>query len=230
MDGGTHNTPYETQEEYSDVPLAKDPNGSGFNFWDLLDFLDFSLPELPVLQTAPLFGLTAGGMVVLFVILLIMVILFGLSVFISSKFRTKSTEAITVEEESQIDVKELIKRRETLGNRINEIITFLETSITERSINEAITLGFEQLDLALKEFSKISRPRWLTPREYAEMRIPYFDHESLSLVVEIFYEITYGERTATMNMFNSFLSNIKLMITDQTILSWKSDQKSDMES
>ena len=119
----------------------------------------------------------------------------------------------------------MIKRRETLGKRIDEIITFLETSGNKKSFSEAITLGFEKLDLALKEFSKISRPGWLTPREYAEMRIPYFDHKSLSIAVEIFYEITYGERTATLREFNMFLSSIESMISDQTILRWKSDQE-----
>ncbi len=120
-------------------------------------------------------------------------------------------------------MKEIIKRRATLGRRIENILEFLNKSSMEGNYNKGITEGFEQLDAAMKEFSKISRPGWLTPREYANMRIPYFNHQSLSSAVEIFYRSTYSKLNAMQQDMDEFIKHFQDMISDFSILNWKAD-------
>lgn len=225
LSGGTQNSPYGKQRIYENVPLTRDPDESQFNIWDFLRNLDFSFPEITFPGISPLLGLASGGIMLIVLIIIVMALLFIFSVFISYRFRSEDEEPVIIEEKPQPDLKELIKRRETLGKRINDIIVFLQISADEETFSEGITLGFEKLDLAMKEFSKISRPGWLTPREYAGLKIPYFNHNSMSEAVEIFYEITYGERKATLEEFTSFLFHIKSMVSDHTILQWKTDQE-----
>jgi hypothetical protein len=207
------------------VPLIRESDGSKFDILEFLRNLNLDLPKIPLIGVTPLFGLASGTLFFIFLLIIVMALLFVLSLVISYKFRSEHEKEIVPEKEVPHDLKELIGRRETLGKRIEDIINLLQIAAREKTFSEGITLGFEELDQAMKEFSRISRPGWLTPREYAQLRIPYFNHKSLSEAVEIFYEITYGERKATITEFNSFLGHIESMIRDQSILRWESDQQ-----
>ncbi|MHA1443818.1 MAG: hypothetical protein ACTSR4_03605, partial [Candidatus Hodarchaeales archaeon] len=195
--------------------------GGDFEFpWP--DF-DFDLPEFEIHALTTVLGLTSGGLFIIILLVVILVIIFIASIFISRKIRNSEEEDQSGDERSKIRMKELIKRRVTLGRRIENILAFLNKSSMEGNYNKGITEGYEQLDAAMKEFSKISRPGWLTPREYANMRIPYFNQQSLSSAVEIFYRSTYGKLNATQQDIDEFIKHFQDMITDFSILKWKAD-------
>lgn len=218
--GGTRNSPFDQQKTMDEIPLTDDPDSnSGFSW---IDF-DWNLPEIEIPVLTSILGLTSSGLFIIVLLVVIMIIIFIASIFISRKIRSRQEEDQSSEESSRAHVKELIKRRVTLGKRIEKILTFLNTSSQEGNYTQGITEGFEQLDAAMKEFSKISRPGWLTPREYANMRIPYFDHQSLSSAVEIFYKSTYSKLDATKQDMNAFITFFQSMITDFSILKWKAD-------
>jgi len=218
--GGTNNTPFNHQKEQDKIPLTDDPDSnSGFSWPNF----DWNVPEFDIPVINGLFGLTSGGLFIIVLLILIMIIIFIASVFLSRKIRNNQDKDQSSEETSSTHVKELIKRRITLGRRIENISEFLQASLEKGDYNRGITEGFEQLDVAMKEFSKISRPGWLTPREYANMRIPYFNHQSLSSVVEIFYKSTYSKLNATQQDMNAFIKYFQGMIVDFSILKWKAD-------
>jgi len=218
--GGTNNTPFDRQKQVDEIPLTDDPtSNSGFSWPNF----DFDLPEFEIPVLSGVFGLTTGGLFIIVLLIVTMIIIFIASIFISRKIRNHQEEDQLTDENSKTRVKELIKRRLTLGRRIENIFTFLQVSLEEGDYNKGITKGFEQLDVAMKEFSKISRPGWLTPREYANMRIPYFNHQSLSSVVEIFYKSTYSKLNATQQDMNTFIKHFQDMIVDLSILKWKAD-------
>lgn len=211
---GSNNTPYHKHKEYDEVSLAEDPV-------NLNPFFDFTLPEIEIPVIGGVLGLTEPAIGIIFIIIGIMASLLLLSLV--NSYRQKRKEES--EEEKRPDVSkdiELKVRRLTLGKRIEEIIIFLEECLDGR-FNQGITEGFEKLDLALKEYSKISRPGWLTPREFTLMKIPYFNHDAMILAVEQFYRITYGLKDATLEELKEFIIHFKTMISDESILKWKAD-------
>jgi len=218
--GGTINTPFNQQQRVDKIPLTDDPeSNSGFS-WPNFDW-NFPEFEIPVLDSV--FGLTSNGLFIIVLLVLLMIVLFIASIFISRVIKNYQEEAQSSEEQPSAEMKELIKRRITLGRKIENISAFLQISLQEGDYNKGITEGFEKLDTAMKEFSKISRPGWLTPREYANMRIPYFNHQSLSSAVEIFYKSTYSKLNATQQDMNAFIKHFQDMIVDFSILNWKAD-------
>ncbi|MHA1944555.1 MAG: hypothetical protein ACXAC6_01870 [Candidatus Hodarchaeales archaeon] len=218
--GGTINTPFNQQQEIDTIPLTDDPeSNSGFS-WPNFDWVwpEF---EIPVLNSV--FGLTSSGLFIIVLLVLLMIVLFIASIFFSRVIKNYQEEAQISEEQPNVQMKELIKRRITLGKKIENIAAFLQISLQEGDYTKGITEGFEKLDTAMKEFSKISRPGWLTPREYANMRIPYFNHQSLSSTVEIFYKSTYSKLNATQQDMHAFIKHFQDMIVDFSILNWKAD-------
>ena len=63
--GGTNNTPFDQQKQVDEIPLTDDPESNWGFSWPNFD-LDFPEFEIPVLSGV--FGLTAGG---LFIIVLL---------------------------------------------------------------------------------------------------------------------------------------------------------------
>ncbi|MHA2032721.1 MAG: hypothetical protein ACW98F_19475 [Candidatus Hodarchaeales archaeon] len=217
---GTINTPFDRQQEIDKIPLTEDPE-SNFDFsWFNFDWL-FPEFEIPALNSV--FGLTSSGLFIIVLLVLLMIVLFFASIFISRVLKRYQEEVQSGEEQPSSEMKELIKRRITLGRKIEDISAFLQISLKEGDYKKGITEGFEKLDTAMKEFSKISRPGWLTPREYANMRIPYFNQASLSSAVEIFYRSTYSKLNSTQQDMNAFIKHFKDMIIDFSILKWKAD-------
>ena len=215
---GTINTPFDKQQRVDKIPLTDDPDSnSGFSL------PDFNIPEFDFPVLSSVLGLTGSGLFIIALLVLIMVLLFITSIIVTRVIKNKKEEDQVSEDHADADIKELIKRRITLGNRIESISTFLKISLEEGNYNKGITQGFEKLDTAMKEFSKISRPGWLTPREYANMRIPYFNHQSLSSAVEIFYKSTYSKLNATQKDLEEFINYFQAMIVDFSILKWKAD-------
>jgi hypothetical protein len=213
---GSNNTPYYKQEEYEEVPLAEDPimQPNPFNF-------DFPLPSIEIPVISGILGLTEPVIGLIFIIIGIMASLVILSLI--NSYKQKKKEEIEEEKGPEVskDV-ELKIRRLTLGKRIEVIIAFLEECLDGR-FSQGITEGFEQLDSALKEYSKISRPGWLTPREFSLMKIPYFNHNAMISAVEQFYRITYGLKPASQEELKEFIKHFKSMIADESILKWKAD-------
>ena len=218
--GGTINTPFNRQQEIDKIPLTDDPeSNSGFSCPDF----DWIFPDFEIPALNSVFGLTSSGLFIIILLVLLMIVLFFASIFISRILKNYQEEDQLSEEQPNAEMKELIKRRITLGRKIENIFAFLQSSLQEGDYKKGITEGFEKLDTAMKEFSKISRPGWLTPREYANMRIPYFNHQSLSSAVEIFYKSTYSKLNATQQDMNTFIKHFQDMIVDFSILKWKAD-------
>ena len=218
--GGTINTPFNRQQEIDKIPLTDDPeSNSGFSWPDF----DWIFPDFEIPALNSVFGLTSSGLFIIILLVLLMIVLFFASIFISRILKNYQEEDQLSEEQPNAEMKELIKRRITLGRKIENIFAFLQSSLQEGDYKKGITEGFEKLDTAMKEFSKISRPGWLTPREYANMRIPYFNHQSLSSAVEIFYKSTYSKLNATQQDMNTFIKHFQDMIVDFSILKWKAD-------
>jgi cbb3-type cytochrome oxidase subunit 3 len=215
LNNGSRNTPYNLQSEYSEVPLTKDPESPS----PLFDF-DFEIPEIPFLDG--LFGLGSGGILLIILFFFVLLILFIGSLVISYRQTKKSEETI----ENDIETKDSVEihfLRRTLGTRIEEIIAFLNDCLQNESYDQGISEGFEHLDRAMKEYSKISRPGWLTPREYANLEIPYFNQSALLEAVEQFYRINYGKKLAYKADLVIFIARFNEMISDRKILSWKAD-------
>ena len=122
----------------------------------------------------------------------------------------------------RLDQKEMKIRRIRLGQRIEEIIIFLKSCL-DGQYSQGITEGFERLDEALKEYSKISRPGWITPREFSRLKIPYFNHEAMINAVEKFYRITYGQKEANQKYLEDFIYYLEIAIADKNVLKWYSD-------
>jgi hypothetical protein len=213
---GSNNTPYHKHKEYEDVSLAEDPVMQPNPF-----IFEFPFPEIEIPIIGGILGLTEPAIGIILIIMGIMASLVLLSLIYSYKQKRKEES----EEEKEPDVSkdiELKIRRLTLGKRIEEIIAFLEECLDGR-FSQGITEGFEKLDSALKEYSKISRPGWLTPREFTLMKIPYFNHDAMISAVEQFYRITYGLKPATQEELKEFIIHFQTMITDESILKWKAD-------
>ena len=215
ISGGSHNTPYEKQTEYDKVELTKDPEP-----WS---FFDFEIPSFEIDPIEGVFELGEGGMILLLIAAVVMILLVIGSVVLYRRRKhdkVYSVEDITEKEEDE----EVVIRRQTLGRRIDEIVIFLKNCLDER-YSQGITEGFERLDIALKEYSKISRPGWLTPREYTRLNIPYFNHQALLASVEQFYRVTYGERVADREELEKFIESFQRMILDPEILNWEADSE-----
>ncbi len=216
ISGGSHNTPYEKQAEYDEVELTKDPEP-----WS---FFDFELPSFYIDPIEGVFELGEGALILLLIAAVAMILLVIGSIVIYRRRKgdkINSVEDITEKEEED---KELVIRRQTLGRRIDEIVLFLKSCLNER-YSQGITEGFERLDIALKEYSKISRPGWLTPREYTRLNIPYFNHQALIASVEQFYRVTYGEKVANKEELEKFIESFQRMILDPEILNWEADSE-----
>ena len=216
--GGSINTPFDQQRQIDSIPLTEDPDANTGFSWP-----NFELPEIEIPGLNSVFGLTSSGLFIIVLLILLMILLFITSIFISRVIRSIREDDQTSEEPLNAQMKELIKKRITLGRKIEAISAVLQTSLEEGNYNKRITEGFEQLDTAMKEFTKISRPGWLTPREYANMRIPYFNHQSLQSAVEIFYKSTYSKLSATQQDMTEFIKHFQDMIVDFSILKWKAD-------
>ncbi|MFX0122633.1 MAG: hypothetical protein ACFFAE_03290 [Candidatus Hodarchaeota archaeon] len=213
---GSNNTPYQKQKEYDEVKLADDPTMQPNPF-----FFDFEFPSIDIPVIGGIFGLSGPGIWIIIIIFMIMVSLVILSLIVSHVYQKKSK----TEDDKILDISndiELKIRRLTLGKRIEEIITFLEECLDGR-FSQGITEGFIQLDSALKEYSKISRPGWLTPREFTLLKIPYFNQDAMISAVELFYRITYGLKAATRNELVEFIEYFRSMIADKNVLTWKAD-------
>ncbi|MHA2244707.1 MAG: hypothetical protein ACXADY_07025 [Candidatus Hodarchaeales archaeon] len=212
---GSNNTPLRKQNEFDEVSLTDDPaEQQPFNF-------DFDLPSIDIPIISGTFGLGGTGLWIIFFIFLLMVLILITSMIVSQR-RKRKGENEEKEEIVKDKEKELEIRRQTLGKRIGEIISFLENCLDGR-FSQGITEGFERLDIALKEYSKISRPGWLTLREFTLLRIPYFNHDAMITAVEKFYRITYGQKPAIRNELEEFIVCFKLMIADEKVLKWKAD-------
>ena len=216
VSNGSINTPYLKQDEKDEIPLADDPtNSPWFTF-------DFQLPLIEIPFIGGLLGLGAAGLSIIFLVFLVTVLLLVTSLIISRhrkevKQKKESQEVVTDSKQKELEI-----RRQTLGKRIEEIISFLMTCLDGR-YSQGITEGFERLDLAMKEYSKISRPGWLTPKEFTRLRIPYFNHDALIAAVDQFYIITYGQKPATQKELETFIVCFQEMIADQKVLSWRAD-------
>ena len=213
---GSNNTPYQKQKEFEEVSLAEDPTTQDNPF-----FFDFPFPSIDIPAISGIFSLTGSGIGIIFIIFGVMASLVIISMIVAYIQKKKED----IEEEKALDISEDIElkiRRLTLGKRIEEIIAFLEECLDGR-FSQGITEGFERLDSALKEYSKISRPRWLTPREFTLLKIPYFNHDAILAAVEQFYRITYGLKPAAQKELEEFIEYFKTMIADENVLKWKSD-------
>ncbi len=118
--GGTSNTPFDQQRAMDEVSLTEDP-GSDFSWPNF----DFDLPEIEIPVLSSVFGLTSSGLFIIVLLVIIMVIIFIASIFISRKIRNYQEEDQSIEESSRARVKELIKRRITLGRRIESAAEYL---------------------------------------------------------------------------------------------------------
>lgn len=221
---GSNNTPYKKQKEYNDVPLTDDPT-----IQPILFPFDFQFPSIDIPIIGGVFGLEGTGLWIIFFVFLLMILLLIASLIVSQLRKTKREEKEKDKDFNESKYKELEIRRQTLGKRIEEIIIFLETCLDNR-FSQGITEGFERLDSALKEYSKISRPGWLTPREFTLLKIPYFNHDAMIAAVEQFYRITYGEKIAKRSELEEFIEYFKQMIADKTVLKWKADSPPALES
>lgn len=215
---GSSNTPISNQDRYDEVPLTDDPNGG----WQLPDF-NIQLPEINIPFIGGILGFGNTGVTILLIILLVVILLLIGSIVISHYRKVKRRELLEKEgKTSKPDQKEMKIRRKKLGKQIEEIITFLNSCL-DGQYNEGITIGFERLDEALKEYSKISRPGWLTPREFSRLEIPYFNHTAMINAVEKFYRITYGEKEALRKDLEDFIQYLNSAIEDKKALEWYSD-------
>ncbi|MFX1282815.1 MAG: hypothetical protein ACFFB5_04135 [Promethearchaeota archaeon] len=217
ISNGSNNIPYQSQKEYSDVPLTDDPTTQPFLFP-----FDFQFPSIDIPIIGGVFGLGGTGLWIIFFTFLVMLLLLVTSLIVSQLRKTKREKEEGAKDLLETEDRELEIRRQTLGKRIEEIIYFLETCL-DGHYSQGITEGFERLDSALKEYSKISRPGWLTPREFTLLKIPYFNHDAMIAAVEQFYRITYGERTAKRKELEEFILYFQQMIADKAVLKWKAD-------
>lgn len=213
---GSRNTPVSNQAEFPEVDLVDDPSDS-----PLFDF-NFKLPEINIPILTEVFGLAGSAIWVVIFIILIMVLLLISSLIISRVRRGKRIDKERKRGSPRLDQKEMKIRRIRLGQRIEEIILFLKSCL-DGQYSQGITLGFERLDEALKEYSKISRPGWITPREFSRLKIPYFNHEAMINAVEKFYRITYGQKEASQKDLEDFIYYLEIAIADQKVLKWYSD-------
>ncbi len=213
---GSNNTPYQKQKEYDEVELADDPTTQTNPF-----IFDFEFPSIEIPGIGGIFGLGGYGLGIILIIIGIMAFLVTTSLIVS--YRSKKKEE-TEDKKDIITLKDIEQkiRRLTLGKRIEEIIAFLEDCLDGR-FSQGITEGFEKFDLALKEYSKISRPDWLTPREFTLLKIPYFNSDAMITAVEQFYRITYGLKPATRKNLEEFIEYFRSMIPDENVLKWKAD-------
>jgi hypothetical protein len=214
---GSRNTPLSKQDEYDEVSLMDDPS-SNTPFFDF----NFDLPEIEIPFISGIFGLAGEGLWFIFFIILVMILLLIISLYISHVQKGKKKE---IKEKATIDKpdqKEMKIRRMKLGQRIEEIIQYLK-SCQDGQFSQGITIGFERLDNAFKEYSKISRPGWLTPREFSHLKIPYFNHEAMNNAVEKFYRITYGQKEAHRIDLEDFIHYLEIAIADKRVLEWYSD-------
>ncbi len=215
---GSSNTPISNQNSYDEVTLSDDPNGN----WQLPDF-NIELPEINIPFIGGILGFGSTGVIILLIILLVVILLLIGSIVVSHYRKVKKREDLEKEgKTSKPDQKEMKIRRKKLGQRIEEIIVYLKSCL-DGQYNEGITFGFERLDDAMKEYSKISRPGWLTPREFSRLEIPYFNHTAMYNAVEKFYRITYGEKEALRKDLEDFIHYLKSAIEDQKALEWYSD-------
>lgn len=222
INNGSKNTPLQKQKEYDNVALTDDPPTQPTPVsWD------FQLPSIDVPIIGGTLGLGGTGLWIVFFIFLLMVLLLVTSMIISYRRKEKREKKDDKEREESED-KELEIRRQTLGKRIEEIINFLEICLDGR-FSQGITEGFERLDAALKEYSKISRPGWLTPREFTLLKIPYFNHDAMITAVEQFYRITYGQKPAMRKDLEEFIECFKQMIADKKALKWRADSPPALE-
>lgn len=213
---GSRNTPISNQAEFPEVDLVDDPSDN-----PLFDF-NFKLPEINIPILTEVFGLAGSAIWVVIFIILIMVLLLISSLIISRVRRGKRNDRERKRGSPRLDQKEMKIRRIRLGQRIEEIILFLKSCL-DGQYSQGITLGFERLDEALKEYSKISRPGWITPREFSRLKIPYFNHEAMINAVEKFYRITYGQKEANQKDLEDFIYYLEIAIADQKVLKWYSD-------
>ncbi len=213
---GSRNTPISNQEEFDEVDLVDDPSDS-----TLFDF-NFKLPEINIPIITEIFGFAGSAIWVVIIIILIMGLLLISSLIISRVRRGKKRDKEGKKGSSRLDQKEMKIRRKRLGQRIEEIIIFLKSCLVGQ-FSQGITIGFERLDEALKEYSKISRPGWITPREFSRLKIPYFNHEAMINAVEKFYRITYGQKEANKKDLEDFIYYLEIAIADQKVLNWYSD-------
>jgi hypothetical protein len=215
---GSSNTPLSNQGTFDEVALTDDPSNS----WQFPD-LNIQLPEINIPFIEGVFGFGDIGLTIIFIIFFVMLILLIGSIVISHVRKVRKRELIDKKDlTSKPDQKEMKIRRKKLGKRIEEIIFFLKSCL-DGEYSSGITIGFERLDSALKEYSKISRPGWLTPREFSHLEIPYFNHTAMINAVEKFYRITYGEKTALKKDLEEFIHNLERAIEDQQVLDWYSD-------
>jgi len=214
---GSRNTPISNQKEFDEVDLIDDPGERN----PLFDF-QFKLPEINIPILSGIFGLASGAIWIIIFIILIMGLLLISSVIISRVRKGKQREKESKKGTAKLDQKEMKIRRIRLGQKIEEIIIFLKSCL-DGQYSQGITIGFERLDEALKEYSKISRPGWLTPREFSRLKIPYFNHEAMINAVEKFYRITYGQKEANQKDLENFIYNLEFAISDQKVLKWYSD-------
>ncbi len=214
---GSRNTPLSKQREYDEVSLTDDPSSNNPFF----DF-NFELPEIEIPIVSGIFGLAGEGLWLIFFIILVMLLLLigSLTVSYVRKGKIRESKKKTIIEKP--DQKELKIRRMKLGQRIEEIKNFLK-SCSDGQYSNGITIGFERLDSAFKEYSKISRPGWLTPREFSLLKIPYFNHEAMNNAVEKFYKITYGQKQAYKIDLEDFIHYLETAIADEKVLDWYSD-------
>lgn len=219
ISNGTKNTPYQQQDEQDEISLTDDPiTQSWFNF----DF-DFPILEIEIPIISGLLGLESTGSWIIIIVFILVILLVVGSMIVTRRTKTKKEKIESEGNLIELERTELKVRRQTLGKRIEEIIEFLKSCLDGR-YSQGITEGFERLDIAMKEYSKISRPGWLTPREFTLLYIPYFDHEALISAVEQFYRITYGQKKATQKELLEYIGYFNRMIVDQKALRWKSDQ------
>lgn len=222
---GSSNTPIEKQKDYGEVSLTDDPdiqqNPFPFNF-------DFELPSIDIPFISGTLGLGDTGIGIIIFIFILMVILLITSI-VFTKIHKKKRIKEDVKDFDGSEYSELEIRRLTLGKRIDEIKNFLHACLDGR-YSQGITEGFERLDSALKEYSKISRPGWLTPREFTLLKIPYFNHDAMLAAVEQFYRVTYGQRIALRKELEEYIVYFERMITNESVLKWKADSPPILES
>ncbi len=214
---GSSNIPISNQNTYGEVPLTDDPNGN----WQLPDF-NIELPEINFPFIGGILGIGDTGLTILLIIFLVVFFLLIGSIVVSHYRKVKRREMLEKEDKTSPDQKEMKIRRKRLGNQIEEIITFLNSCL-DGQYSSGITIGFERLDSALKDYTKISRPGWLTPREFSRLEIPYFNHTAMINAVEKFYRITYGEKEALRKDLEDFIHYLESAIEDQKTLEWYAD-------
>lgn len=157
----------------------------------------------------PSVGMTLSVELLLLILFLIMVIgLLGIAYYFLS---VKSRGPKLTEDE------ELHRRLDRLGERVERIIKFVDKCIEEGNFTNGVIKGYQELDQALWDFSRLQRRKYETPLEYAQAMPKLLAVDRLRSIVEQFYGRRYRMADASKTDLLEFKMSLRELVPSETL-------------